>query len=64
MLSLTHDRATTMAEALKSSADAIRDGFGLLTAAEATSSYQIPYPENILTTTKSDLPADELGGFT
>lgn len=64
ILSVANDSVTTIAEGLKANADAIRAGFKTITGAEATVTYQIPYPENILVPTATSGTPNEMGGFT
>ena len=63
ILSITNESVTTIADGLKANADAIRAGFSTVTGAEATITYQIPYPENILTTNKGPGALTEMGGY-
>ena len=63
ILSITNESVTTIADGLKANADAIRAGFTTVTGAEATITYQIPYPENILTSSKGSGSLTEMGGY-
>lgn len=64
LLSVTNESIKTIAEGLKANADAIRAGFSTITGAEATITYQIPYPEHILTASAATGVPNEMGGYT